>query len=51
VLPQVWPQKPTVTWRALEEAGFRRSWEAMLKSDDSSDDDPRYIDLRHHSAG
>ncbi len=39
------------SWRALEKAAFRRSWEGMLESDDPSDEGPSYIYLRHHSAG
>ena len=35
------------SWRALEKAGFRRSWAGTIQSDDPSDDGPSYVYLRH----
>jgi aminoglycoside 6'-N-acetyltransferase len=39
------------SWRALEKAGFRRTWSGMLDSDDPSDEGPSYVYLRWRSDG
>lgn len=37
------------SWRALEKAGFRRSWSGMVESDDPSDEGPSHVYLRYRS--
>lgn len=37
------------SWRALEKAGFRRTWSGVLDSDDPSDEGPSHVYLRHRS--
>jgi len=39
-------QANTRSWRALEKAGFERTWAGMVISDDPSDDGPSYIYVR-----
>ena len=36
-------QANTASWRALEKAGYRRSWAGELDSDDPSDEGPQYL--------
>lgn len=36
-------QANTASWRALEKAGYRRSWAGELDSDDPSDEGPIYL--------
>lgn len=38
------------SWRALEKAGFDRSWAGMLDSNDPSDEGPGYVYLRRRLA-
>jgi aminoglycoside 6'-N-acetyltransferase len=38
------------SWRALEKAGFRRTWAGTLESDDPSDLEPSYLYLRDRPA-
>jgi len=35
------------SWRALEGAGFVRTWAGILSSDDPSDEGPSYVYVRH----
>ncbi|MDP8992242.1 MAG: acetyltransferase [Actinomycetota bacterium] len=37
------------SWRALEKAGFERTWSGMLDSDDPSDEGPSHMYVRHRS--
>jgi aminoglycoside 6'-N-acetyltransferase len=34
------------SWRALEKAGFERTWAGLLDSDDASDEGPSYVYVR-----
>jgi aminoglycoside 6'-N-acetyltransferase len=36
-------QRNRRSWRALEKAGFRRTWAGTLESDDPSDEGPSYV--------
>jgi aminoglycoside 6'-N-acetyltransferase len=39
------------SWRALEGAGFRRTWAGMLDSDDPSDEGPSYLYVQRRPEG
>ena len=40
-------QRNRRSWRALERAGFRRTWAGTLESEDPSDEGPSYVYVRH----
>ncbi len=43
-------QENRASWRALEHAGFHRTWEGRLESDHPSDDGPCYLYVMHRPA-